>query len=76
MYVDETQMADVQRALDEYSELTGGCVQFRPRTEDDEDYVYITSVFGGCFADVGRIGGPQVINYEIPGCTDRHEKKK
>ncbi len=72
-------MSDVRRALDSFESLTGGCVRFRPRRFGfgrarrfrDRDYVYITSAFGGCFGEVGRTGGPQVVNYQSPGCTER-----
>ncbi len=69
---DDAVMADIQRAIDEYSELTNGCIRFRPKTDADEDFVYFTSAFGGCFSDVGRTGGGQIINYQNPGCTERY----
>ncbi len=69
--IDDTITAKIQMALDEYSSLTGGCINFRPRTDGDDDYVLITSIFGGCFSSVGRVGGQQVINYQNPGCTER-----
>jgi len=62
-------MLDIQRALASYGELTNGCITFRERTPEDANYVAFTSIFGGCFSEVGMIGGPQIVNYQNPGCT-------
>ena len=57
----------IHQALEEYSTLTDGCVQFQKRTLEN-DFVYITSHMTGCHSFAGRIGGPQELNYESPGC--------
>ncbi len=69
--LDDEVRAKVQRGLDEYGELTNGCVRFVERTDED-DYVTITSLPQGCYSYVGRIGGSQTINYQNPGCTERY----
>lgn len=64
-------MDTIQQALDEYSTLTDGCIQFKQRN-GEEDYVFFTSNDSGCHSYVGRMGGPQNINYESPGCLTRY----
>ncbi len=58
-------MSNITDAIESYARLTDGCVRFRPKTDDDVDYVYFTSASGGCFSSVGKVGGPQAINYEV-----------
>ncbi len=67
---DDLELARIDRAVSDYNNLTNGCVQWIPRT-DETDYVYITSAFSGCFSSVGMVGGAQQINYERPGCIDQ-----
>ncbi len=60
--LDEQVMPDIYSAMDEYAELTGGCVHFRSRIESDGiNFVIITSALSGCFAKIGhavRYGHP------------------
>ncbi|XP_011704691.1 PREDICTED: zinc metalloproteinase nas-7-like [Wasmannia auropunctata] len=66
---DDNQMALIQAAMDDYSQST--CIKFVPRTArtDEEDYVSITSEDTGCHSNIGRIGGEQIVNLQIPGCV-------
>ncbi|XP_063447404.1 zinc metalloproteinase nas-6-like [Mytilus trossulus] len=43
--------------------LTGRCIIFTPRTTE-KDYIYIAKA-GGCYSEVGRIGGPQVLSIDV-----------
>ncbi len=54
-----------QFAFRDFEKSSGGCLRFRPRRDGDRDYVFLTSAFGGCFAEVGRQGGPQVLNLQV-----------
>ncbi len=69
MWTDDEELGRIERAINDYDNLTDGCIQWIPRT-NEQDYVYITSAFGGCFSYVGMQGGAQQINYERPGCID------
>lgn len=64
-------MDTIQQALDEYSTLTDGCIQFK-ELDGEDDFVFFTSLNSGCHSNVGRIGGAQEINYESPGCLTRY----
>ncbi|XP_052863721.1 zinc metalloproteinase nas-4-like [Anopheles cruzii] len=44
------------------------CIRFKARTTE-KDYVSIESSSSGCWSSVGRIGGKQTVNLQIPGCT-------
>jgi choriolysin H len=66
---DAQEVADIRRAFDDYA--NNSCVRFVPRTTEI-DYVDINSIgTPGCHSFIGRIGGPQVINYERPACLTR-----
>lgn len=41
--------------------------RFVPRT-NEKDYIVIKSDNSGCWSPVGRIGGPQELNLQSPGC--------
>ncbi|XP_058056147.1 zinc metalloproteinase nas-4-like [Anopheles bellator] len=44
------------------------CIRFKARTTE-KDYVSIESATTGCWSSVGRIGGKQTVNLQVPGCT-------
>ena len=55
MTADAAATADILRALAEYEELTGGCLRFRPRREEDgNNFLFFTSEFSSCFARIGH----------------------
>ncbi|KAK9500343.1 hypothetical protein O3M35_001624 [Rhynocoris fuscipes] len=55
-------------AFTQYERLT--CIKFVPRIQET-DYVHITGDQSGCFSAVGRIGGRQQVNLQIPACVQR-----
>lgn len=64
------QRAVVEAAMQEYSDLTTGCITFSPRTSES-DYVSFVNYDSGCWSYVGRIGGSQELNYP-QWCLDEH----
>lgn len=70
MIADEEQVETIKRGLEELMEKT--CLVFREYDELlDMDYVEVEGDDSGCWSYVGRHGGGQVINLQIPGCV-RH----
>jgi hypothetical protein len=59
-------MAMIKKAMEQYHTKT--CIRFVPRQRDHRDYLLITSDQTGCWSSVGRIGGPQKLNLQSPGC--------
>jgi len=56
----------IYEAIKEYERYT--CIQLKPRT-NEKDYIKIISNNTGCWSYVGKIGGEQEINLQIPGCV-------
>uniref|UniRef100_A0A914V418 Metalloendopeptidase n=1 Tax=Plectus sambesii TaxID=2011161 RepID=A0A914V418_9BILA len=54
------------RAINQYHAKT--CIRFLPKTEADRDYLFIGKV-DGCFSDVGRTGGLQILSLD-DGCME------
>nr|XP_022903710.1 zinc metalloproteinase nas-4-like [Onthophagus taurus] len=44
------------------------CIRFRRKTENDKDYLFITSYDKVCFSYIGKIGGRQPLNLQDPDC--------
>lgn len=71
---------DTNFTLDETARILTGlaeiervsCIRFRTRTAEDEDYVFVQKRESGCFSEVGRIGGRQVLNLQEGNCINRH----
>ncbi|BES89734.1 metalloendopeptidase activity [Nesidiocoris tenuis] len=61
----ERDLNTINEAFAEYHEKT--CIQFVKRT-DETDYLDISNDYSGCWSAIGRIGGPQKINLQSPGC--------
>merc|ERR1712212_658473 len=61
----DDELATIQRAMDAYYDLTGGCIVWKEHT-DEHDYVKISSDDGGCHSSVGRHSGSQGLNLENP----------
>ncbi|XP_070072289.1 hatching enzyme 1.2-like isoform X2 [Drosophila takahashii] len=58
----------INQVFAEYHKRT--CVQFKPRAKE-EDYIAIVSRMSGCSSPIGRIGGRQEVNLQLPGCLRR-----
>lgn len=56
----------INAAFEQYNKFT--CIKLRKRTSSDRDYVIITNTNTGCWSSIGRIGGPQQLNFQSPGC--------
>lgn len=54
--------------MNEYKKHT--CIRLIPRT-NQKDYIKIVSDNTGCWSYIGRIGGEQKLNLQIPGCVIR-----
>ncbi|XP_059472924.1 astacin-like [Neocloeon triangulifer] len=46
------------------------CIRFYYYQPGVRDYIDITSSHTGCYSNVGRIGGPQRLNLQRPGCMN------
>jgi len=64
-------LAKIWAGLAELSNTT--CITYRPRQLSDADWVFIQNGANGtgCYSEVGRVGGRQILNLE-PRCVDRH----
>uniref|UniRef100_A0A4W3II72 Metalloendopeptidase n=1 Tax=Callorhinchus milii TaxID=7868 RepID=A0A4W3II72_CALMI len=60
----ESQKKTIIAALSEFNSLT--CIKFK-RRKYEYSYIRITAQ-QGCWAAIGRIGGPQPLSLEIPSC--------
>ncbi|XP_012287980.1 zinc metalloproteinase nas-13 [Orussus abietinus] len=56
-------------AMDDYRRYT--CITFRPSTGQESNYIKIVAGQTGCWSSVGRVGGSQIVNLQIPGCVTR-----
>ncbi|KAF6207400.1 hypothetical protein GE061_018642 [Apolygus lucorum] len=61
----EKDRSTIDAAIAEYHKMT--CVRFVPRS-NEADYLVFKSDNTGCWSSVGRVGGPQDINLQSPGC--------
>ncbi|XP_066591220.1 zinc metalloproteinase nas-13-like [Prorops nasuta] len=59
----------IEEAMDDYRKYT--CIRFKPYTGEESDYIRITAGNSGCWSSVGRIGGPQDVNLQVPGCVTK-----
>ncbi|KAK9686994.1 Astacin (Peptidase family M12A) [Popillia japonica] len=67
---DEAQANQIHAALRTFAAVS--CVNVRPRTPADVDYVYVTGEDSGCWSYVGRLGGAQLLNLQRNGCVWDH----
>ncbi|CAK1590548.1 unnamed protein product [Parnassius mnemosyne] len=58
----------IMKAIADYHRLT--CLRFVPYN-GQSDYITITSTNTGCWSSVGRTGGRQEVNLQIPGCVSK-----
>ncbi|KAI4454784.1 discoidin cub egf laminin and zinc metalloprotease domain containing [Holotrichia oblita] len=56
----------IHNAIKQYHDNT--CIRFRRKQPDDHDYIKIVNTRTGCWSSVGKIGGPQEVNLQSPGC--------
>lgn len=61
-------MAIIEHAIAEYHRRT--CIRFVRRTSE-QDYISIVSGNSGCWSSVGRVGGKQEVNLQLPGCLTK-----
>lgn len=47
------------------------CIKFKPYTGEETDYIRITAGNTGCWSAVGRVGGRQDVNLQVPGCVTK-----
>jgi hypothetical protein len=57
----------ILQAMSAYEATT--CVRFMQYNGTQRDYLIIKSDNSGCWATVGRVGGLQYVNLQIPGCV-------
>lgn len=62
------QMDMIEKAITAYHQNT--CIKFVPRS-NERDYIVIVSQNTGCWSSLGRIGGRQEVNLQIPGCVSK-----
>lgn len=55
--------------MEEYRKYT--CIKFKPYNGEESDYIRITAGTTGCWSSVGRIGGRQDVNLQVPGCVTK-----
>ena len=55
-------------AIEEFEKVS--CIKFIPRAAE-KDYIAFDNKRTGCWSHVGKIGGPQVVNYQTPGCMTK-----
>ncbi|XP_071053261.1 hatching enzyme 1.2-like [Onthophagus taurus] len=46
------------------------CIRFRPKTDEDVDYIFITNNKTGCWSHIGRMIGEQELNLQEPACLN------
>ncbi|GAB0090998.1 Metalloendopeptidase [Sergentomyia squamirostris] len=61
-------LAMIDKAMQMFHSHT--CIKFVPHT-NEYDYIKIVSGRSGCWSSVGRIGGPQEVNLQTPGCMNQ-----
>ncbi|XP_033322886.1 hatching enzyme 1.2 [Megalopta genalis] len=66
-YFNENQRKLIHDAMNDYHKYT--CIKFKPYTGEENDYIRITAGETGCWSSVGRIGGRQDVNLQVPGCV-------
>ncbi|KAL4711841.1 hypothetical protein ACJJTC_006010 [Scirpophaga incertulas] len=67
-YFNQQQRDMIRKAIADYHRLT--CLRFVPYS-GQKDYLTIQSARTGCWSSVGRLGGRQEVNLQIPGCVSK-----
>ncbi|XP_035719568.1 zinc metalloproteinase nas-13-like isoform X3 [Vespa mandarinia] len=68
-FIDERQRKLIHDAMEEYRKYT--CIKFKPYIGEESDYIRITAGTTGCWSSVGKIGGRQDVNLQVPGCVTK-----
>ncbi|CAK9810731.1 Zinc metalloproteinase nas-4 [Anthophora quadrimaculata] len=68
-YFNVEQRGLIYEAMNDYHKYT--CIRFKPYRGEETDYIRITAGNSGCWSSVGRIGGWQNVNLQVPGCVTR-----
>ncbi|XP_062555065.1 zinc metalloproteinase nas-4 isoform X2 [Armigeres subalbatus] len=63
-----SEMQMIEDAINQYHKNT--CIKFVPHM-GERDYISIESSSSGCWSSVGRVGGKQEVNLQMPGCTTK-----
>ncbi|XP_055344823.1 zinc metalloproteinase nas-4-like [Paramacrobiotus metropolitanus] len=58
----------IRDAMEDFMSKTP--IKFRPRKDEDKDYVYIGPGFG-CSSYIGHLGEKQVMSLHVPGCMKK-----
>lgn len=66
LFIAGSELAMLQERIDEWEDISGGCVKYVPRS-GESDYVQFQNANSGCYSSVGRVGGRQTINL-ADGC--------
>ncbi|XP_011498434.1 PREDICTED: zinc metalloproteinase nas-13-like [Ceratosolen solmsi marchali] len=68
-FFNEDQQKVIRDAMTDYHLHT--CIKFKPYMGEETDYIRITAGNTGCWSTIGRIGGPQNLNLQVPECLTR-----
>lgn len=68
-YFNANQVKLIHDAMEEYHKYT--CIKFKPYSGKEKDYIRITAGNTGCWSSVGRVGGRQDVNLQVPGCVTK-----
>ncbi|XP_032691513.1 zinc metalloproteinase nas-4-like isoform X1 [Odontomachus brunneus] len=68
-YFNAQQQKLIYDAMEDYHRYT--CIKFKPYRGEESDYIRITAGNSGCWSSVGRIGGRQDVNLQVPGCVTK-----
>lgn len=66
---DAQQQKLIYDAMEDYHRYT--CIRFKKYAGEESDYIRITAGNSGCWSSVGRIGGRQDLNLQVPGCVTK-----
>ena len=47
------------------------CIRFKFKKNNDTDYIVIKAENTGCWSSLGKIGGRQDVNLQIPQCVSK-----
>ncbi|KAG8197809.1 hypothetical protein JTE90_006508 [Oedothorax gibbosus] len=62
----DNQTAFINKEIEYTNQKLAPYINFRPYQDGDEDYVMFFRGGSGCFTNLGRVGGPQVVSLDDP----------
>ncbi|XP_058788817.1 zinc metalloproteinase nas-13-like [Phymastichus coffea] len=68
-FFNQKQRRVIFEAMDDYHKYT--CIRFKEYKGEESDYIRITAGNTGCWSAVGRVGGRQDVNLQVPGCVTK-----